>query len=368
MASRQPSKAEAALPAPSPVAPASGTVLGDMTTTLRWSLPQGTVQVHIEVLPTNNDGAGIDLITYKTESFTIPGPPQYYMLLPDMTYTWRVRASDGLGVPASDRSWSGWSVPWTFRTPKATSGGIQALSPANGTTLGSLSPLFIQWSDPNPRIFYYEVQVSGDSKFDTNPAMGKSFVWWNIVHGNVGGGTPPNSWRTPPLDSGRVYYWRVRPRVQGDGTPVAWSSTFNFQAPVVSPTPTPTPPPIPTPTPAPVDNLTKVTVYFSSGGLNPIYGCVDPSYRTTVVKQRDLTPFVVWAGQGVIELRWFRDGVPHTPGSGKYRAPSSESGCSPVYFYAEYFYRYFFPPGVYEVDVLNKGVLIQVIVLLVVPD
>lgn len=33
---------------------------------------------------------------------------------------------------------------------------------------------------------------------------------------------PLNSWTTRALTPGVTYYWRVRPRVQGDGTPVAW--------------------------------------------------------------------------------------------------------------------------------------------------
>jgi len=40
-----------------------------------------------------------------------------------------------------------------------------------------------------------------------------------------GGATPVNSWQTPVLQHEATYYWRLRPRVQGDGTPVAWSQT-----------------------------------------------------------------------------------------------------------------------------------------------
>ena len=30
---------------------------------------------------------------------------------------------------------------------------------------------------------------------------------------------------------GSTYYWRVRPRVQGDGVPVDWSDTWSFTTP-----------------------------------------------------------------------------------------------------------------------------------------
>ena len=37
----------------------------------------------------------------------------------------------------------------------------------------------------------------------------------------------PNSYVVPeayPLEAGEFYYWRVRPRIQGDGDPLPWSS------------------------------------------------------------------------------------------------------------------------------------------------
>ena len=62
---------------------------------------------------------------------------------------------------------------------------------------------------------------------------------------------PLNSWGVPasfPLEPGTRYYWRVRPRVQGNGTPPAWSALFFFTTPGGTPTPAPSPTPVPTPT------------------------------------------------------------------------------------------------------------------------
>ena len=75
-------------------------------------------------------------------------------------------------------------------------------------------------------IFYYEIQASPDPNFGEGGPVAP--VWRNLVHGGIA--SPLNSWRTPELQSG-THYWRVRPRVQGDGTPVAWGQTWSFVSP-----------------------------------------------------------------------------------------------------------------------------------------
>jgi hypothetical protein len=84
----------------------------------------------------------------------------------------------------------------------------------------------LQWVPSNNAIFYWEVQVSGDDRFDTNPSTATSFVWWNLVHGGVS--TPAYSWTSPKLPRWKPMYWRVRPRIQGDGMPLPWSSTWSL--------------------------------------------------------------------------------------------------------------------------------------------
>jgi hypothetical protein len=101
--------------------------------------------------------------------------------------------------------------------------------PADGAAVADTRPPALTWTHPSPNLFYWEVQVSLDPRFTTDPGAATSFVWWNLVHG--GQTTPPNSWVTPLLEPGQTYYWRVRPRVQGDGTPVAWGPTWSFTTP-----------------------------------------------------------------------------------------------------------------------------------------
>jgi membrane peptidoglycan carboxypeptidase len=129
-------------------------------------------------------------------------------------------------APVDDPSWGVWSEARTFKTPAPSSATITAVSPPDG---GSASgrEVTVQWANSARNIFYYETQVSGDQTFNTDPATATSFVYHLLRHGGVS--NPANSYTTPPLETGRTYFWRVRPRVQGDGTPVAWSQTFSFR-------------------------------------------------------------------------------------------------------------------------------------------
>ena len=57
-------------------------------------------------------------------------------------------------------------------------------------------------------------------------------VYWVLLHGGVS--QPPMTYRVPdsfPLEPRTAYYWRVRPRIQGDGIPAAWSGLFRFTTP-----------------------------------------------------------------------------------------------------------------------------------------
>ena len=220
---------------PKQEAPNSGTRLDTFGTTLRWSYPAGspTKQVQLQVAPFNNDGAAIDLIldAATVNSFNIPAPPDWFGMLPDITYTWKMRGSEATTpIDATSPSWGPWTEPgFTFRTPKVLTTDVFPLTPANGTS-SNTTPTLV-WKSVNEALFYYEVQVSTDDNFDTNPATAKASVYWNLVHGGVT--NPPNSYAVPassPLISGKTYYWRVRPRVQGDGTPMQWSNVFQFRA------------------------------------------------------------------------------------------------------------------------------------------
>ncbi|MBI4497226.1 MAG: peptidase S8 [Chloroflexi bacterium] len=224
--------------APALVSPAEGSALPGMGATLRWTNPPNTTQYQIQVIPANNDGPGLNLIIGDPDmvaaaSYTVPPPvlgQGNYIMLPGMSYTWRVRATaKATFAPEDDPSWGPWSLPRTYRTPAPSSAGLRPTHPAAGATVPSSAPQTLRWEHADPSLFYWEVQVSGDTRFDADPTTATSFVWWNLVHG--GSTSPLNSWTTPPLAAQTTYYWRVRPRVQGDGVPVDWGPVWSFTTP-----------------------------------------------------------------------------------------------------------------------------------------
>lgn len=241
-----PTPAPAGVPegAPRPLTPATGTALTTLGATVAWQNPPGTAQFQLQVFPANGDGPGIDVIVgddaqVRTAAYTIRAPvlgQGPYLMLPSMTYSWRVRTSAATGpLTASDPSWGPWGPISTFRTPVRMANDIVPVTPEDGQRI--IAPTTaITWRYATPDVFYFELQVSTDPAFTTNPAMARAPVWWILVHGGVT--SPLNTWYTPPLQRGTTYYWRVRPRVQGDGLPTAWSPAWSFRTssvPVVQP-------------------------------------------------------------------------------------------------------------------------------------
>jgi len=209
------------LPRPVLTAPASGSVTSDLGPLLSWINPPGTTQHQLQVVPFNGDGPGINLIHNPSTGSGNEGRYQVeapvfgaggYVMLPGMSYTWRVRTSsvpNGLGE--NDAGWSHWDSG-SFRTPAPSSGTLRPVTQEVASLLPALA-----WTDSNSQLFYYEVQLSKDPGFGTN-----AFLYWELRHGGVT--SPPNSYTVPrqyPLEQGTDYYWRVRPRVQGGGEPVA---------------------------------------------------------------------------------------------------------------------------------------------------
>ena len=222
-----PALAQATPGAPSLTSPLSGTRLPAFGTTLTWQLLESSTQYQLQVTPAGNDGPAVNVIRNYEGQFQIPSPPTWYGLLPDMTYSWHVRATDKVNTAfETDSSWGIWAPTWTFRTPAVTSEGIREVFPATGSTGIGIDSTRIQWQAPNPSIFYFEVQASTDAQFNTDPETAAAAVWSNLIHGGLG--SPANSWQMPRLQPNTTYYWRVRPRVQGDGMPVEWSRTFSF--------------------------------------------------------------------------------------------------------------------------------------------
>ncbi|MCG3775544.1 MAG: Dipeptidyl-peptidase 5 [Nitrospira sp.] len=246
-----------AIEAPSLVSPAGEEIIANLGPTLSWENPAGTTQVHLEVIPANNDGPGVNAYFGSARtSLLIPAPPGWYGLLPDMTYTWRVRVSDNPGaIGLDDPSWST-AAERRFRTPKVASDTLVLVGPSNGSTTNTRLPV-LQWGNSRGDIFYYEVQMSKDFTFNTDPATASAMVYWELRHGGVT--NPNNSYQPPasaPLEDNTTYYWRVRPRVQGDGTPLAWSWASSFHVRTSAPpSPTATPGPGTTPTPTPTPTI-----------------------------------------------------------------------------------------------------------------
>jgi len=213
--------------APVPSAPSAGATLTGMAPQLDWSLPAGATQVHLQVTTANGDGPGVNLILNATSSFIVPAPLDWYGLLPDMTYDWKVRATDATtAVGEADASWGPWSTTTAFRTPKVDISSVSLYAPVGGQEVNSAQPV-LTWASATADLYYWEVQVSQDAAFGSD-----SFLYWVLVHGDVS--YPNNAYTIPasfPLDAGATYYWRVRPRVQGDGTELAWTSAASFKTP-----------------------------------------------------------------------------------------------------------------------------------------
>ncbi len=229
--------AQATLSGPTLVAPAEGAALQGLGTSLSWQNPAGTVQYHLQVIPFNNDGPAIDLIigdaiqvgsaSYQIREPDFGSAAPSYVMLPDITYSWHVRLGDTIGMP-TEADWGPWSPMWTFETANKTSGSIKLELP-DGNMVSSLHPT-LQWSNSDPTVFYYEIQVSRDFNFGNG--ISSPFLYWELRHGGLT--NPLNSYTVPdayPVEAGSMYFWRVRPRIQGDGTGVSWSSIFSFRTP-----------------------------------------------------------------------------------------------------------------------------------------
>ena len=201
---------------------------------LQWTQPPRTTWFQVQVIPFNEDGPGINLVIgdgalVRGAQYQVRGPnfgsaDPNYVMLPGMTYLWRVRTATVLTNPTED-DWSAWAVS-SFKTPPASSSTITPVAPPFFEEVRTLTPT-LTWANSNTAVFYYEVQVSKDYEFGPN-----AFLYSEYVHG--GASTPPNSYVVPaafPLEAGEIYYWRVRPRIQGDGDPLPWSATYVFLAP-----------------------------------------------------------------------------------------------------------------------------------------
>lgn len=223
------------------------------------NIPFGTKRIHYKLDPPPNpftgqpDGPGINLIIsdptmikqFRKEGLAILAPKigeGNYVLLPGMkNYALQVRISDAQEEIGEDSP--RWKIyhPWpnkpapleeakiNFSTPKPSSDGITAVSPKMGEFV-DVSGTVLEWVNSDLTVYYNEVRASSDCQFKTDPKEAVAPVWHNLIHGGMT--DPQNSWKTPQLELGKEYCWQVRPRVQGDGTPVKWSQIFSFITPI----------------------------------------------------------------------------------------------------------------------------------------
>lgn len=214
----------------------AGRTLDSLANRIKFQPLPGAKWAHWQVVPALHDGPGVNLLIgdstmIQKGQFDVPAPvfgQGSYIMLPGQGYTERLRLSDKDNPDINrDEDWSGWAVD-TFRTPAPTSEGISLVNP-NGFEIDNTTPT-LTWNDTRQDNFYYEVQLSADPNFNTDPKTATKVVYWNLVHGGVS--NPLRSWTVPssfPLELGETYYYKVRPRVQGDGKPVEWSTIASFK-------------------------------------------------------------------------------------------------------------------------------------------
>ena len=158
------------------------------------------------MIPFNEDGPGINLVIgdgalvraaqYQVMAPNFGSADPNYVLLPDMTYLWRVRTSTVLTNP-TEADWSAWAVS-SFKTPPASSSTITRVAPPFFGEVSTLTPT-LTWANSNAAVFYYEVQLSRDYEFGPN-----AFLYSEYVHG--GASTPAQQLRSTgglPARSGR---------------------------------------------------------------------------------------------------------------------------------------------------------------------
>ena len=124
------------------MAPANGTIASTLTPTLTWSPPAGSTYFEMVIVPGNTPAQAVRFVQkIDTNSYSIPGPPYWYGMLPDTQYSWRVRVNNAAApLPEEHPSWGPWSETWLFRTPTPPSNQIGAFSPGQNAPVSSATP------------------------------------------------------------------------------------------------------------------------------------------------------------------------------------------------------------------------------------
>lgn len=183
----------AALPVPSPVAPANFSVNQTPNVLIDWSASTGQTYYELEYGTDPLLQTSVQLASPTASSFTTSE------LMFGTVYYWRVRA-----MSATDSS--AWSATSQFTTIDICS----LVAPANGATQQTVNTL-LDWS-----------AISGVSFYDFQADTSMAFNSIYLQNGSVT--TSQNN--LAELQFGKTYYWRIRARHSQDTT--QWSVVYSF--------------------------------------------------------------------------------------------------------------------------------------------
>jgi hypothetical protein len=168
--------------------PPNGSITSAASLSFVWGLVDGATRYQIQV----DDNT--DFSSPAIDSIVSTSAYSHEMLLPDGTYTWRVRSGNSV--------WGAYSGGWGLicsRVPAVPG----LLSPADKSTLPGSTPTF-DWNDV-PGAVQYQIQVDDSADF-SSPLVS------TVVTASVY--APASPWPAG------IYYWRVRA-----GSPVLWGDT-----------------------------------------------------------------------------------------------------------------------------------------------
>jgi hypothetical protein len=196
--------------APSLAAPPTGSLDLPVTPMLAWHPTDQAATYDVQISEDSTFAFDVRTVGSITDTFHLASTLDHAR-----RYFWRVR-----GV--SEAGWGDWSAPWWFRTVGTPAGVPVLVSPPNGATGISVTPLLVWRIPPNAQL--YHVQVSEDSTFATT-----------VVNGD---GISDTSYVANGLAPSKVYFWRVRTYGPTDTSAFApyWRFTTTGPDGVVEPT------------------------------------------------------------------------------------------------------------------------------------
>jgi len=180
------------------ISPAKGSVVLETTPTLDWSAVTGATSYDVQVCTDSSCTSVVRSVNVADSQWAVS--PE---LTPCITYWWRVRARDAC-------SSAPWSDAWSFVIKGPAPGAPALVSPSNGSTDASATPL-LNWSD-----------VAGADSYSvrlcTDAACAVVVRSMTVV---------ASEWTvTPALDDMTAYYWQVR---SGNACGLgAWAAAWNF--------------------------------------------------------------------------------------------------------------------------------------------